>query len=58
MACMPAGTVTAVKAVLALLVRARARRHRCSFPMQLRDGVLIVARFPLLRLPQLDWGPG
>lgn len=54
---MPAGMVTAVKAVLALLA-APAPAAPVQLPMQFRDGVLVVARFPLLRLPQLDWGPG
>lgn len=27
-------------------------------PLKLQDGVLVIARFPLLRVPGIDWGPG
>ncbi len=53
---LPPGTVTAVKAVLTLL-GAPTPGAPVQLPVQLRDGILAVARFPLLRLPQLVWGP-
>ncbi len=53
---LPARTAMAINAVLALLA-APAPDKPVSLPVQIRDGVLIVARFPLLRLPKLDWGP-
>ena len=51
---LPPGTVLAAKAVLALLA-APAHGGPVTLPFEIRAGVLIVARFPLLRLPPLVW---
>ena len=50
------GPASAARAVLQLLTVA-ARGGPVTIPVELRDGVLTVARFPMLRTPVLDW-PG
>ncbi len=47
-------TAVAAKAVLGLLA-APAPDGGADVPVQIADGVLTVARFPLLRVPALDW---
>jgi hypothetical protein len=47
-------TVVAAKAVLDLLA-APALDGGADVPVQIADGALAVARFPLLRMPVLDW---
>ncbi len=47
-------TALAAKAVLGLLA-APTPDGGADIPVQVADGVLIVARFPLLRVPALDW---
>lgn len=49
------GPATAARAVLELL-SAASRGVPVSVPVLLQDRVLNVARFPLLRVPALDWG--
>ena len=51
---LPRQTVVAAKAVLGLLA-APAPDGGADIPVQVADGVLTVARFPLLRVPALDW---
>ena len=53
---VPPRSAMAAKAVLALLA-APAHGGPVDVPLQMRDGLLVVARFPLLRVPELDWTP-
>ncbi|GAC1348202.1 MAG: hypothetical protein NVSMB18_35660 [Acetobacteraceae bacterium] len=53
---LPAGSAMAAKAVLSLLA-APAPGQPVRLPVQLAGGVLSLARFPVLRLAELDWGP-
>ena len=48
------GPSSAARAVLQLLTLA-ARGGPVAVPLELRDGVLTVTRFPVLRIPVLDW---
>ena len=50
-----AGPASAMRAVLGLLTLA-AHGGPVTLPVELADRTVTVARFPLLRLPVLDWG--
>ena len=49
------GPASAARAVLQLLTLG-AHGGPVAVPLELRDGVLTAARFPLVRVPVLDWG--
>ena len=51
---LPRRNATAAAAVLALLA-APAQGRPITLPFEVSDGVLVLARFPLLRLPEFDW---